>query len=454
MKPNRPTYTTTAQFDYEISPGAVPTTGDASLMIAVHNGTQVNVDVARLVFVVPVGSDNSDLTADSGSIRSSATTGTTWSIQGDGTGTFTCTPTPPATGLQAGESIAFSLADISVNDVCGLAEIEVYEDTSVVTQTALKVSKIPEGLAITRFAASPIQILPGEPVTLSWNSTGAASAILSFSGGSQPVAVSGSQTLEPIHSTVYTLTVSGGGSTIAQQITVFVVRTHILSFAADPVQIAKGTSSQLSWQIVNATTAYIEPGYASISPTTGTYSVTPTETVRYLLVANGPAGTKSMEAVVEVMQVSLRNFTGPTAIVSGKSATLQWETLWASSVSIDNGVGAVQSSGSQLVAPTKDTTYTLTAQGFRGPIQQQVTILVREPVRILSFSTKYTKGTNGWVVLRWTTENCTSASIDNGIGPVEPNGTRDVQLETEITYTLTCLGADGPKTASEKARPW
>ena len=56
----------------------------------------------------------------------------------------------------------------------------------------------------------------------------------------------------------------------------------------------------------------------------------------------------------------------PSTIQSGQSVTLSWTSENATSLKLDPGVGAVQSSGSTSVSPTESTTYTLTATGPGG----------------------------------------------------------------------------------------
>ncbi len=51
----------------------------------------------------------------------------------------------------------------------------------------------------------------------------------------------------------------------------------------------------------------------------------------------------------------------PTSITAGAAATLTWSTSNATTVSINQGIGAVAVSGTQNVSPTATTTYTLTA---------------------------------------------------------------------------------------------
>ncbi len=69
----------------------------------------------------------------------------------------------------------------------------------------------------------------------------------------------------------------------------------------------------------------------------------------------------------------------PTSIQKGQSATLHWDVSHATDMSIDQGVGAVQSSGQRQVYPTDTTTYTLTAKGPGGASSESVTINVTTP---------------------------------------------------------------------------
>ncbi|HET9177133.1 MAG TPA: peptidoglycan-associated lipoprotein Pal [Terriglobia bacterium] len=56
----------------------------------------------------------------------------------------------------------------------------------------------------------------------------------------------------------------------------------------------------------------------------------------------------------------------PSTIEQGQSVTLSWTSENATSLDLQPGVGAVQSSGSTSVSPTESTTYTLTATGTGG----------------------------------------------------------------------------------------
>jgi peptidoglycan-associated lipoprotein len=70
----------------------------------------------------------------------------------------------------------------------------------------------------------------------------------------------------------------------------------------------------------------------------------------------------------------------PTSIQRGQTSTLRWEVTGSvTSVSINQGIGTVQSTGSSRVSPSDSTTYTLTATGPGGSITGSATVNVSAP---------------------------------------------------------------------------
>jgi peptidoglycan-associated lipoprotein len=69
----------------------------------------------------------------------------------------------------------------------------------------------------------------------------------------------------------------------------------------------------------------------------------------------------------------------PSSIDRGQSSTLRWEVTNANQISIDNGVGTVQATGSRSVYPTETTTYKLTANGPGGTLSKTATVTVNAP---------------------------------------------------------------------------
>jgi len=69
----------------------------------------------------------------------------------------------------------------------------------------------------------------------------------------------------------------------------------------------------------------------------------------------------------------------PSSIERGQSSTLRWSVSNANQITIDNGVGTVQASGSRSVYPNETTTYTLRASGPGGALSKTATVSVTAP---------------------------------------------------------------------------
>ncbi len=75
----------------------------------------------------------------------------------------------------------------------------------------------------------------------------------------------------------------------------------------------------------------------------------------------------------------------PQAIQPGESATLSWTTANADSVTLDNGIGAVELNGSMTVSPSATTAYTLTATGFGGTKTVSTIVIVSSGRKCYAF---------------------------------------------------------------------
>ena len=58
------------------------------------------------------------------------------------------------------------------------------------------------------------------------------------------------------------------------------------------------------------------------------------------------------------------------------SSNLTWSVTDAVSVTIDNGIGSVDLTGTTTVSPITTTTYTLTASNSAGSVTESVTVTV------------------------------------------------------------------------------
>jgi peptidoglycan-associated lipoprotein len=76
----------------------------------------------------------------------------------------------------------------------------------------------------------------------------------------------------------------------------------------------------------------------------------------------------------------INSFTAePSTIERGGSSTLSWSISNATDMTINSGIGAVQSQGQRQVFPTGTTAYTLTARGPGGNDSRSVTVTVSTP---------------------------------------------------------------------------
>jgi hypothetical protein len=95
------------------------------------------------------------------------------------------------------------------------------------------------------------------------------------------------------------------------------------------------------------------------------------------LLLSGCAGTSSPTAPGGPSAPSITSFTvDRTLVAPGTTFVMQWAVTGAAGASIDNGIGPVDPSGGRLtlVAPSRDTTYTLIAQNGNGTVSSSQSV--------------------------------------------------------------------------------
>lgn len=146
--------------------------------------------------------------------------------------------------------------------------------------------------------ASPSTIAAGQSATLSWNSSNATT--LSIDQGIGPVtAPSGSMTVTPAATTIYTITATNGTATATAQATVNAPLSVTLT--ATPENITPGQSSTLSWNARGAASISIDNGVGTFTAAQGSVPVSPTQTTTYTATATDSGGhTTTGQATVTV----------------------------------------------------------------------------------------------------------------------------------------------------------
>jgi hypothetical protein len=234
------------------------------------------------------------------------------------------------------------------------------------------------------FRAEPSTIAPGECARLRWEGVENASQLV-LSGVGQ-VGPSGQIDVCPDSSRTYTLEASGAGGSTAEQTEVTVQQPPgpiIEYFRVVPSIIAPGDCAQLEWGAVQiALSASIEPGIGGVG-TPGSAEVCPSATTTYLLSAQNPEGTGTARTTLLVsseaaQQPVISFFTAnPASIQAGECTTLSWGKVdYATSVTIDNGIGGVGTPGSREICPGATIDYVMRAEGPAGTRETELTVTV------------------------------------------------------------------------------
>jgi pSer/pThr/pTyr-binding forkhead associated (FHA) protein len=234
------------------------------------------------------------------------------------------------------------------------------------------------------FRADQSTMETGQCTRLQWGQVENASSITLSGVG--PVSSAGRLDVCLDSSKSYTLQATGPGGTAEESVQITVQppsRSIIEYFRVVPSIIAPGDCALLEWgKVDNATSAVIEPGIGGVG-TPGNQEVCPDSTTTYVLTARNPKGSSTAWITLIVSAESVPNpviafFTAsPGNIQAGQCTTLSWGKVdYATSVTIDLGIGGVGTPGSKEVCPGTTTTYAMTAVGPSGTTESSLEVTV------------------------------------------------------------------------------
>ena len=297
---------------------------------------------------------------------------------------------PTATVTMNGTAVTLAGTDFSA---LGLAlalgpntiHIEARDALGNSSSVALHVTYVPPSPTAS-LAATPSQVQVGGGVALQWTTNNASSVSIAPNIGM--VAASGSMTVTPSATTIYTLSATGPGGTATTQVTVTVngggglpppefITTTLTAY---PASIPRGASSTLWMNIPPAMSCSIDQGVGTVQ-CNGLISVSPAITTTYTLTVIGFTGTTTAMTTVTVTAplpvVTIA--ASPIEIQPDGSSLLSWSSMNAESCSI-SGIGAVPLSGAMTVSPSVTTNYQITAHGQGGSKTSSVVVTVKYPV--------------------------------------------------------------------------
>ena len=260
------------------------------------------------------------------------------------------------------------------------------------------------------------------------------------------VGPAGSLEVSPTETTTYILTATNasGGSRMSS-VTVTVIDQPTASITANPTTIIEGQSSILSWNCTNADSIFIDHGVGAVE-LSESYEVRPSVTTTYTITATNAYGSATDAVTITVNNLPLVSIGAlPEIIAGGQTTTLSWSSFNADSVEIDNGVGVQipNASGSQVVAPTETTTYTITGTNAFGTRTASVMVTVGIPPTV-SLSVSQPTITEGQATtLSWSSTGASNVRIDQGIGNVTATGTLEVSPAVTTEYTILAVSPFG-----------
>jgi phospholipase C len=304
--------------------------------------------------------------------------------------------------------------------------------------------------AVIAIASGSSTIVQGQSTTLSWKVTNAASFSISPAVAPDPLPMIGSATVSPSQTTTYVGTATdANGKTATNSVTVTVVpqgSAPTMSLSISPGVVAAGQSTTLTWASTNSTSVVITPSVLGDDVTSvalsGSTTIVPSATTTYTAKATGAGGlTASASATINILGVTL--VATPATIGPGQTAALSWTSSNATTLSIDQGIGAVNGpSGSLSVSPAATTIYTITATN--GTATATAAATVNAPLAVTLKANPANIAPGGQSTLTWASTGAVSVSIDQGVPPISgANGSVSVSPTQNTIYTVTATDAQG-----------
>jgi Big-like domain-containing protein/FG-GAP repeat protein/K319-like protein len=280
---------------------------------------------------------------------------------------------------------------------------------------------------------------------LTWESENADTCVIEPGVGT--VASNGSTSVAVTDSTTFTAMAIGIYGTATDDVTVRVgVPLPTVSISADQTEIIAGEPVNLSWTSTSASSVSIEPTIGNVVLNGGT-TVSPVETTTYTITASGSGRLVADTITISVIPKPSVGLTADYSIES-ESTMLFWDTKYADSATIDQGIGSVSLSGSMTIYPTESTTYTLTAIGPGGISSVSAYVQVGLPPSVILSAEPGTIIMGESSTLTWDTTHADSATIDQGIGSVNLSGSMTIYPTETTYYTLTAIGPGGISSVS------
>lgn len=303
-------------------------------------------------------------------------------------------------------------------------------------------------------SANPGSITEGDSATITWSGQHVTHVDITNIGTG--LASASSTVVSPLESTTYTGTFYGTDNTTViceDTVTVEPVTPGpSCQLYADPESIVEGEDATLTWNSEHVSSVDITNIGTDLAVASSS-TVTPATTTTYIgTFYTDSSETLTCEATVTVVPPSptptCDMVANPTTIEEGNAALISWDSEYVTSVDITHIGTGLASASTTSVSPATTTTYTgtfYTDSSETLTCEATVTVVPpqEEPQPVCAMSISPSKvNVNDAATLTWTSDDVVSASIDNSVGDVDVNGSTQIIVQENTTYTGTFIGED------------
>ncbi len=225
-------------------------------------------------------------------------------------------------------------------------------------------------------------------ITLAWQANALTTSLSIDQGiGSVAVPTSSMSLATPASGTIYTITASNGTDSATKSVTVLLnTPPSITSFTTSSNSVTTGSNATLNWVANGAVTLTLNPGNIDVTGQTSRVVTVPAGSTTYTLSATNPSGMVQQSMIILAGTLPVINsFTiGDANPLYGAETFVSWNVsaFGATTISINQGIGTVATTGTAAILPYQTTTYTLSATNSYGTVTAAVTANEPTPIGV------------------------------------------------------------------------
>lgn len=228
-----------------------------------------------------------------------------------------------------------------------------------------------------------------------------------------------------------------------------------LNLAASNTSVRAGETVELTWSASDADSCVAEGGWVGTKALASNETVGPlSENTSFMLTCSSDVGDAVRSVVVTVSSAapSVSLSASSASIIAGGNTTLNWSSVNTDTCTAGGDwSGDKGASGSQIVTPNSDSTYTLTCSGSGGSASTSFEVTVTTAsspiINLNADPSQIAAGAS--TTLSWSSTNVDSC-IASGAwnGSKATSGSLTINPDSDGTYVINCTGNAGSASSS------